>query len=367
MKVVLTGGGTGGHIYPLFAVAEQIQKICREEGVIAPHIYFYSDRNYYPDLLIKYGIDYRRVFAGKMRTYFSFQNFLDLFITIFGMIASLYKLMSSYPDVIFSKGGYASFPVLFAARILGIPVFIHESDTIPGRISTWSARFAYRSAVSFARAATENNFHNAAHTGQPIMADLIPPPDFDRKYTYGRPVLLVTGGSQGSQTINNLIFVSLPQLLETYNIIHVVGEENIGFAKAQSKQILQDNLNAANYALYGHADFADIYPHVDIAVARGGATTMFELAQWQIPTVFIPLAISRANHQAENAFEAVKAGWAKSLEESNLSAHMLIEALHSITSDVDIYNRYSDNAKDFGSANAANIIAREILDLLKSH
>lgn len=368
MKVVLTGGGTGGHIYPLFAVAEQIQNICKEQNIEAPHIYFYSDKNYYPDLLIKYNVDYRRVFAGKMRTYFSIENFLDIFITIFGMFAALYKLMSAYPDVIFAKGGYASFPVLFAARILGIPVFIHESDTVPGRVTLWASRFAYRSAVSFSRVALENNFNNVARTGQPIMANLIPPPDFDRQYTYGRPVLLVTGGSQGSQTINNLIFLSLPQLLERYNIIHIVGEENLSFAKKETASILADNpKNRENYALYGHVELFDIYPHVDIAIARGGATTMFELAQWQIPSVFIPLTISHANHQAENAFEAVKAGWAKSLEESNLSPHMLIETLHSLTSDVDTYNKYSDNAKDFGTSDAARIIATEILEILKSH
>ena len=367
MKVVLSGGGTGGHIYPLFAVGEQILKICNEENVQAPNLYFYSDKNYYPLLINHLGIKYRRVFAGKIRAYVSVKNFTDIFITIFGIFATLYKMMAAYPDIVFSKGGYASFPVLLAARILGIPVIIHESDTVPGRVSKWASGFAYRTAISFSKTAEKTRLINVAHTGQPIMADLMPPLGYDKEYYYGRPILLVTGGSQGSQTINSLIFLSLNELLKKYNVVHIVGDNNYDTAKIEVEKVLQNDINKANYVLYGHVNLADIYPKVDIAISRGGATTMFELALWQIPTIFIPLADSHDDHQAQNAYEAVKAGWAKSIEEENLSSHMLIQTLDSMTESVTVYNEYSDKAKSFGNRDAARIIANEILNILKTH
>ncbi len=367
MKVVLSGGGSGGHIYPLFAVAEEIIVECGRQGIEVPSLYFYSDKNYYPEMLIHLGIQYRRIFAGKSRTYKSFENVLDMFITIFGIFATLYKMMAAYPDIIFAKGGYASFPVLLAARILGIPVIVHESDTVGGRVTTWASKFALRSAFSFAKAAANSKLKNAAHTGQPIISELIPPTNYNKEFYYGKPILLIIGGSQGSQTINTLVYLSLLELLEKYNIVHIVGDNNLAEAERETQKILENNINSKNYVLYGHVSLVDIYPKVDIAVSRAGATTIFELALWQIPTVFIPLAISHDNHQAENAFEAVKAGWAKSLEESNLSPHMLLQSLDSICENVDTYNRYSDNAKGFGNRDAANIIAVEILNILKTH
>ncbi len=367
MKIVLSGGGTGGHIYPLFAVAEEIIAECGKQGIETPSLYFYSDKNYYPEMLIRLGIQYRRIFAGKSRTYKSFENIIDLFITAFGIVATLYKMMAAYPDIIFAKGGYASFPVLLAARILHIPVIVHESDTVGGRVTTWASKFSVRSAFSFAKAAINSNFKNVAHTGQPIMKELIPPIDHNKGSYYGKPILLIIGGSQGSQTINTLVYLSLTQLLEKYNIVHIAGDDNLNEAERETKKILENNINAKNYILYGHIGLTDIYPKVDIAVSRAGATTMFELALWQIPTVFIPLAISHDNHQAENAFEAVKAGWAKSLEENNLSPHMLLQSLESITENMTTYNKYSENAKEFGNRDAANIIAVEILNILKTH
>lgn len=367
MKVVLSGGGTGGHIYPLFAVGEQIMDICAERGETPPNLYFYSDKNYYPELINNLGIKYRKVYAGKIRTYFSLQNFTDIFVSIFGVFASLYKMMAAYPDIVFAKGGYASFPVLLAARVFRVPVIIHESDTVPGRVTTWASNFAARSAVSFAKVAEDKRFKNVAYTGQPIMKSLIPPIDFDRKLYNGKPILLVIGGSQGSHTINNLIFLALPELLEKYNIIHIVGDNNLEEAQSEVEHILANNPNRADYNMYGHVNLSEIYPKANVAISRAGATTMFELALWQIPTVFIPITNSHDNHQASNAIEAVKAGWAKTIEEANLSVHMLLQILNEIIGSPESYNKFSNAAKDFGNRDAARIIANEILKILRTH
>ena len=127
MKIVFTGGGSGGHFYPIIAVAERVNQIVDRENILRVKLYYISDSPYDKEMLFENGLSYEEVNTGKMRTYFSIQNFFDIFKTFFGVINAIFKLFSIYPDVVFGKGGYASFPTIFAARILGIPVVIHES------------------------------------------------------------------------------------------------------------------------------------------------------------------------------------------------------------------------------------------------
>src|SRR3989338_3731311 len=152
MKIVFTGGGTGGHFYPIIAVAQKVNEIIDREKIIGAKLYYVSDNPYDKEMLFENGILYEEVYAGKMRTYFSLKNFSDIFKTFFGVINALFKMFSIYPDVVFGKGGYASFPAIFSARILRIPVIIHESDSAPGRVNKWAGRFAKKIAISFAEA-----------------------------------------------------------------------------------------------------------------------------------------------------------------------------------------------------------------------
>ena len=149
MKILLTGGGTGGHFYPLIAVSESINKIVKEEKLLPVKLYYMSDSPHDADMLTENGIEYVNISAGKFRIYFSVLNFFDLFKTFFGVVGALFKIFNIYPDVIFSKGGYSSFPVLVAAKLLKIPVVIHESDSAPGRTNLWAGKFAKRIAVSY--------------------------------------------------------------------------------------------------------------------------------------------------------------------------------------------------------------------------
>ena len=142
MKIVFTGGGTGGHFYPIIAVAQKVNQIIDKENIIGVKLYYFSDSPYDKEMLLENGFLYEEVKAGKLRTYFSIKNFFDIFKMFFGTINALYKIFSIYPDVVFGKGGYASFPTIFAARILHIPVLIHESDSIPGRVNKWAGHFA---------------------------------------------------------------------------------------------------------------------------------------------------------------------------------------------------------------------------------
>ena len=153
MKIVFTGGGTGGHFYPVIAVAQKVNQIIDSEHILGAKLYYISDSPYDKKMLVENELMFEQVSTGKMRTYFSVKNFSDIFKTFFGVINAIFKLFSIYPDVIFGKGGYASFPVMFAARILHIPVIIHESDSAPGRVNKWAGRFAKKIAISFPEAA----------------------------------------------------------------------------------------------------------------------------------------------------------------------------------------------------------------------
>ncbi|KKS23382.1 MAG: UDP diphospho-muramoyl pentapeptide beta-N acetylglucosaminyl transferase [Candidatus Jorgensenbacteria bacterium GW2011_GWF2_41_8] len=153
MKIVLAGGGTGGHFYPIVAVVEKLNKIAQEKKILELKLYYFSDSPYDQTALFDNDIEFEEINSGKMRTYFSIKNFFDVFKTFFGFWGTLLKIFSIYPDVIFAKGGYLSFPVVLAARVLRIPLIIHESDSVPGRVNLFAGRFARRVAVSFAEAA----------------------------------------------------------------------------------------------------------------------------------------------------------------------------------------------------------------------
>src|SRR3989338_9265685 len=172
MKIVFTGGGTGGHFYPIIAVAERVNQIIDQEKILQAKLYYVSVSPYDREVLFENGLLYEQINTGKMRTYFSLKNFSDIFKTFFGVINAIFKIFSIYPDVVFGKGGYASFPTIFAARILRIPVIIHESDSAPGRVNKWAGRFAKRVAVSFREAGEYFPRNKVAWTGQPIRTEI---------------------------------------------------------------------------------------------------------------------------------------------------------------------------------------------------
>ena len=135
MKIVFTGGGTGGHFYPIIAVAEKVNQIVDHENIVGAKLYYFSDDPYDKELLFQNGITFEKISAGKARIYFSLLNFTDFIKAFFGTINAVYKLFTIYPDVVFGKGGYSSAPTILAARMLRIPVVIHESDSAPRRVN----------------------------------------------------------------------------------------------------------------------------------------------------------------------------------------------------------------------------------------
>src|SRR3989338_8557176 len=172
MKILFTGGGTGGYFYPIISIAEELNTLAKEKKLLELELFFMSPTPYDPGVLYEHGIIYKKNSAGKLRRAPGLEsiikNFIDIWKTGWGTLSSIRQVYSIYPDVIFGKGGYTSFPALFAGRILGIPIMIHESDTVPGRVTLVASRWARKIALSYKEAAKyfPNMQEKIAVTGQ---------------------------------------------------------------------------------------------------------------------------------------------------------------------------------------------------------
>ncbi len=373
MKILLTGGGTGGHFYPIIAIAEELNTQIRADKIINAKLYFMSPSPYDKALLFDNNLIFIKSYAGKIRLYPSLLNILDIPIAILGAIRAIWDLFWIYPDVVFSKGGYGSFPTLFAARFLLIPVIIHESDSVPGKVSKWSGKFARRVALSYDEASSYFKAEKVAVTGQPIRRELITPLKFGAKeflkLEEHLPIIFITCGSQGSVIINDVIVRALPTLLTKYQVIHQVGPANVEQVKKDVAFVLGDSPHKERYKMFGYLSVLAMRMSAgvsDIIIARAGST-IFEIALWGIPSIIIPITNSNGNHQRENAYAYARTGSAVVIEESNLTENIVLSEIDRIISDLDSRNKMIAGTKSFAKSNAAKDIADEILKFSITH
>jgi UDP-N-acetylglucosamine--N-acetylmuramyl-(pentapeptide) pyrophosphoryl-undecaprenol N-acetylglucosamine transferase len=374
MKIVFTGGGTGGHFYPIIAVAQKVNKIIDDEHIISSKLYYLSDSPYDKEMLVQNRMLFEEIIAGKMRTYFSIRNFFDIFKVFFGSINAIYKMFSIYPDVVFGKGGYASFPTIFAARLLRIPVVIHESDSAPGRVNKWAGHFAKRVAVSFPEAANYFPKKTVAWTGQPIMTEIENKAPRKEALDYfklesGLPVIFVLGGSQGAEIINNTVLDALPRLIKDYQIIHQTGIKNFKLVSGQANVVLTDNKFKLRYMPFPFLNPLQMKMSAGVAtiiISRAGST-LFEIASWGVPSILIPFANSNLDHSRKNAFGYARAGACSVIEEMNMTANILSSEIERLFENKAGYEVMAQNAKAFSKPGAASKIARELIDIAMSH
>jgi len=373
MKILFTGGGSGGHFYPIIAVAQELNRLIKENKLVTAKLYYMSDSPYNEGLLYENGIVFKKNQAGKMRRYFSLLNLLDFVKTIWGLVTSVWKVFSIYPDVVFSKGGYASFPAVFAARILRIPVFVHESDAVPGKTNLWAGKFAVRVAVADREAVKFFPAGKVAFTGNPVRNELKSPMSQGAKEFLkledNVPVILVLGGSLGAQVINEGIIDALPQLLERYQVIHQTGAANFDTTKRMAEVVLRGSTHTSRYKPF---EYLDVLPMKmaagasNLVISRAGST-IFEIALWGLPSIIIPITDSNGDHQRKNAFAYARSGAAMVVEEANLSANILISEVDRIMGDPILQQKMKEAAKKFSDSLAAEKIAKEILEIALSH
>lgn len=373
MKILLTGGGTGGHFYPLIAIAEKLIEVASEQKIIDLKLYYMSDTSYDKHMLFENNITFVLIPAGKMRTYFSVLNFFDIFKTATGVFFGLISMFFIYPDVVISKGGYAAFPAVLAAKLLRIPVIVHESDSFPGRLNIWTAKFAQRVAISWPEAIEYLPKEKTVLTGQPIRKEILHG-DSNGAREYFKlnsdlPVILILGGSQGAEIINDIIVDVLPDLLSRYQIIHQTGKDNIKDVLSRSKLIMENNPNITRYVAMPYLNNLATRMAAgcaNIVISRAGSA-IFEIASWGIPSIIIPITNSNGNHQKKNAYNYARTGACEVIEESNLSSHLLVAEIDKLFSSPQKLAKMKENALAFASPLASQKIAQYAVEIALTH
>ena len=368
MRILLTGGGTGGHITPLIAVAREIKKISEEKGLPAPEFLYLGPNGFSKELLKKENIKTKIILAGKLRRYFSLSNISDLIKLPIGLIQSIWHVFVFMPDIVFAKGGYGSVPGVLASRLFRIPVVLHESDTIPGLANKFLSGFAKKIAISFSISTKFFSKDKTALTGNPIRESIFRGTTEQAKSTFGltsgKPIIFIFGGSQGAQPINELVLQILPQLLEKYELIWQTGMINYEEIIRETKKILNPIPDNCHIAAFMEENLiSSAFVASTLVISRAGASNIFEIAACAKPSILIPLPNSASDHQRENAFEYAKTGATIVIEQANLTPHLFLNEISRLMNDPELLAKMSESAKSFAKPNAARQIAEEILKL----
>ena len=386
-KILLTGGGTGGHLIPLLGVVSELGKICLEKGIEKPKFLLITPASGFNQNISEAGIQIKTIKAGKLRRYFSWENLRDIFKIPIGIIQSLYYIHKFKPDVVFSKGGFASVPPVIASWILRIPIITHESDIVPGLANRIIARFASKILISFSAAEKYFDKSKVVLTGNPIRSDI---KDGSRenaleffKLSPDLPTVLIFGGSQGAQKINEMVLEILPDLIEKCQIIHQCGDKNYkeiknkidiktGVHSLECKKFNSNEINSYRlkpelqnrYKLYPFIkeEMKDAYALAEIVIARAGANSLAEIVALQKPNILIPLSTSANNHQPENAKFFAEKNASLIIDETVNNSQDLSEAILKLLLDKNLQDQMQKKLSELApSQNASQKIAEEIM------
>lgn len=370
IHVLLLGGGTGGHIYPLVAVADALKEAAAQKQLPLELRYF-GDPGGYAQYLREKGIRVSYIASSKLRRYASALNVLDFFKFFFGFFQALFKLYFYMPEVVFSKSGPGVLPIVYAARWYRIPIVIHESDSIPGLTNRVSAKHAKIVEVAFEHAKkyfVNNTVVNVV--GTPVRASVIArtsPAECRRIFGLAddRPILFIVGGSQGAQILNEFVLTNAEPLLAQFEIIHQTGADNYKDHVAEfafvSKNFAPELVSRYRpYPFLDEQQMAAAFGAADVILSRSGSS-VFEIAANGKPAILIPLSSSANSHQMENAYAYSQTGAGIVVEESNMLPGLVFTQIFKIIDNQELRERMSAAARAFYKPNAASDIARDVL------
>ncbi len=327
-KIIMTGGGTAGHVTPNIALMPAL----KEAGYEISYIGSYNGIE--KELIEKEGIDYYGISSGKLRRYFDVKNFTDPARVLKGYKEARRVLKKEQPDVIFSKGGYVTVPVVFAAKNMNIPVIIHESDLTPGLANKLAIPKATYVCHNFPETAEHLPEGKSRLTGCPIRQELF---EGDREvglkflgYDGSKPILMIIGGSTGAQAINECVRASLDKLTATFDIVHLCG-------KGKLDDSYSDNPSYKQYE-YVSDELNDVFACADMVISRAGANAICELLALKKPHLLIPLSASASRgDQILNANSFKKQGFSEVLEEEDMTSDTLVSTVENVYSNRENY------------------------------
>ncbi len=361
-KILLAGGGTGGHVLPLVEVVRNIKRIAPETK-----IYFIGPEEFSLDSLRAEGVIIKKITAaGKIRRYFSWLYLWELIKLPFAFIQSLVIVATINPDVVLGKGSYGSVLPVLAAKLLGGKIILHESDAVPGLANRFLSRFADHIALAFQETKPyfESRTSEITVVGNPVRIKYLNMTKSEAEEILGlkpaKKIIFISGGSQGAKKINDIILQSLDQLLAEYSVIWSVGPSNYTNVRHRVSNI--PDLRIA--PLLNEKELAAAYILCDIAIGRAGAGTIFELAAFGKPSILIPLE-RKGGDQPLNARAYAQNGSAIILKETQLTASELLKTIKETLSDNNILENIAHQTKKFAKIEAGEQLAQILLDLAK--
>jgi UDP-N-acetylglucosamine--N-acetylmuramyl-(pentapeptide) pyrophosphoryl-undecaprenol N-acetylglucosamine transferase len=377
MRILLTGGVTGGHIFPAVATKRAITKILKtffEKTKNTPaelsevdFLFIGEGLKEIKDYLKKENIKVKQIISPKWRRYFSFQNIIDLFKVPLTFIQAAVYVWQFMPDVVFSKGGPGSLFVVIVAWLYRIPVVIHESDSFPGKTNKISASFSKKIAVSFEETKKFFPAKKTIFTGNPIREEIMLGSPERAKEIFnlsgGRKVILIMGGSQGAQQINLVFIDAIFKYIQNYEVIHVCGENNFKEINLLTKGLLKESQKKF-YHLYPFLDEEKLkhaYAAADLIVSRAGSGAIFEIAAVKKPSIIIPLPGSASDHQSLNAKIFSDSGCSILIEKNNISPNMVYLNAKEILEKKIKSQEMIEACKKFAKLDAATKVAELII------
>lgn len=370
IRIALCGGGTGGHIYPQIAVMQSIERRIADFNM---EFHYFGSRDAFTEDIIRRGAVFHRIATGKVRRYFSLLNIIDLPKIAWSFVEALWKVFWLMPDAVFSKGGPGSLPIVFSAWFYRIPVLIHESDAKPGLGNLLSAPFARKIAVGFDAAARYFNPNKVFVSGNPVRETVYKWRSLEQGsakeklgFNAEKPLLLVAGGSQGAQHLNETIVLSLREILPLAQIFHQTGQNNFAEVEKLSKAALMEiPVEVEKQSRYQFVPYMDdetdgtALRAADLIIGRAGAGSISEFAAFGKPAILVPLE----GHQKENAYAFSGAGAGRIIEDDNLNPEILTASVRGILGDANALTRMGQAATAFYKPDAADILAGELIKM----
>lgn len=350
-RIILTGGGTAGHVTPNIALLPKLQ----EMGFDIHYIGSYNGIE--KELIEPFGIPYHGISSGKLRRYFSLQNFTDPFRVLKGMGEARKLIRDLKPDVIFSKGGFVSVPVVLAGKKCKVPVIIHESDMTPGLANKIAIPSATKVCCNFPETLEYLPKDKAVLSGSPIRQELLSGNKIAAMdlcgFSADKPIILVIGGSLGSVAVNNAVRAALPELLKSFQIVHLCGKGKVDESLNNTKGYKQFE--------YIKEELRDIFAMTDIVISRAGANAICELLALRKPNLLIPLSANASRgDQILNARSFERQGFSLVLEEEEVTKDTLLEAVQNL---YDNRNTFIDAMRNSGQQDSINTILNLVREL----
>ena len=353
-RIVLTGGGTAGHVTPNIALLPHLRELGYE-------IFYMGSYDGIEKRLIEdFDLPYYGIATGKFRRYFDVKNFSDPFRVIKGYSEAKKIMKDIAPDIVFSKGGFVSVPVVRAAASLGIPCIIHESDMTPGLANKLCIPVATKVCCNFPETMKLIPESKAELTGSPIREELAKGNKIAAYDLCGfhpdKPVILVIGGSLGAAAVNKVVREALPELLQDYQVVHICGKEKMENMLLTTKGYKQFE--------YVKSELKDIFAMTDLVISRAGANSICELLALKKPNILIPLpATSSRGDQILNAQSFESQGYSLVLHEDDLTAKQLVDKVHEL-----YFTRqtYIDAMSNSRQGNATQSIIRLIEETIQN-